>query len=92
MKPRQLLTTNQTRKQKKEGEICIYIHKQLEFTLRNDIDIFNVEIETCFFFKKTVNKRSRNFIITGVQRSPKRDIKVVKNYCKDFLKIKKWKQ
>ena len=38
---------HQTRDNKKGGGICIYIHKQLEFKLRNDTDIFNNEIETC---------------------------------------------
>ena len=40
-------SVHQTRDNKKGGGICIYIHKQLEFKLRNDIDIFNSEIETC---------------------------------------------
>ena len=31
---------------KKGGGICIYIHKQLEFKLRNDTDIFNNETDT----------------------------------------------
>ena len=36
---------HQTRNNKKGGSICIYIHKKLEFKLRNDIDIFNNEIK-----------------------------------------------
>ena len=40
-------SVHQTRDNKKGGGICIYIHKQLEFKLRNDIDIFSNEIETC---------------------------------------------
>ena len=33
-----------------------------------------------------INSKSR--IVTGVYRPPKGDIKVFKNYCKDFLKKK----
>ena len=79
-------SVHQTRKNKKGGGICIYIHKYLEFKLRNDIDIFNNEIETCPV--EIINRKSRNFVATGVYRPPKRDIKVFKNYCKDFLKKK----
>ena len=39
-------SVHQTRDNKKGVSICIYIHKQLEFKLRNDIDIFNNKIET----------------------------------------------
>ena len=35
-----------------------------------------------------INTKSRNFVVTGVYRPPKGDIKVFKNYCKDFLKRK----
>ena len=35
-----------------------------------------------------INSKSRNFVVTGVYRPPKGDIKVFKNYCKDFLKKK----
>ena len=71
---------------KKGGGICIYIHKQLEFKLRNDTDIFNSEIKICFV--EIINSKSRNVVVTGVYRPPKGDIKVFKNYCKDFLKKK----
>ena len=74
----------QTRNKKGVG-ICIYIHKQLEFKLRNNIDTFNNEIETCSV--EIINNKSRNFVVTGVYR-PRGDIKVFKNYCKDFLKMK----
>ena len=40
-------SVDQTRNNEKGDGICIYIHKQLEFNLRNDIDIFNNEIKTC---------------------------------------------
>ena len=35
-----------------------------------------------------INSKSRSFAVTGVYRPPKGDIKVIKNYCKDFLKRK----
>ena len=71
---------------KQGGGICIYIHKQLEFKLRNDIDIYGNEIVTCSV--EIISSKSRNFIVTGVSRPPKGDIKVFKKYCKDFLKKK----
>ena len=63
-----------------------YIHKQLEFKLRNDIDIFNNEIRTCSV--EIITSKSRNFVVTGVYRPPKGDVKVFKNYYEDFLKKK----
>ena len=41
-------SVHQTRNNKRGDGICIYIHKQLEFKLRNDTDIFNSEIKVCF--------------------------------------------
>ena len=79
-------SVHQTRNNKKGGGIYIYIHKQLEFMLRNDIDIFNNEIERCSV--QIINRKSRNFVVTGVYWPPKGDIKLFKNYCKDFLKKK----
>ena len=73
-------SVQQARKDRKGGGICIYINKQLEFKLRNN------EIETCSI--ETINSKSRNFIFTGVYRPLKGDIKVFKNYRKDFLKKK----
>ena len=77
---------HQTRDNKKGHGICIYIHKQLELKLRNDIDIFSNEIEACSV--EIINSISRYFVVTGVYRPPKRDIKVFKNFCKYFLKRK----
>ena len=53
-------SVHQTKNNKKRGSICIYIHKQLEFKLRNDIDIFNYEIEVqkcCFYWRLATTKR-----------------------------------
>ena len=50
-------SVHQTRNNKKGGCICIYIHKQLEFKLRNDIDIFNNDIETCSI--EIINSKSQ---------------------------------
>ena len=79
-------SVHQTRNNKKGSGVSIYIDKQLEFKLRNDIDIFKNEIETCSV--EISNSKSRNFVVTGVCRPPKGDIKVLKNYCKYFLQKK----
>ena len=52
-------SVHQTKNNRKGGGICIYIHKQLEFKLRNDIDIFNNEIETCSV--EIINSKSSQF-------------------------------
>ena len=77
---------HRTRNNKKGGGICISIHKKLEFKLRNDIDVFNNETKTCSV--EIINSKSRNFVITGIYRALKGDIKVFKNYYTDFLKKK----
>ena len=79
-------SVHQTRNNKKGGGICIYIHKQQECKLRNDIDISNNKTETCSV--EIIYSKSRNFVVTDVYRPPKGDIKVFENYCKDFLKKK----
>ena len=79
-------SVHQTRNNQKGGGICIYIHKQLEFKLKNDIYIFNNEIETCSI--EMISSKSRNFVVIDVYRPPKGDVNVFKNYCKDFLKKK----
>ena len=79
-------SVHQTGNNKKGNSIYIYIHKQQECKLRNDIDIFSNKIETCSV--EIINSQSRNFVVTDVYRPPKGDIKVFKNYCKDFLEKK----
>ena len=39
-------SVHQTIKNKKGGGICIYIHKSLDFKIRNDIDKFDDDLET----------------------------------------------
>ena len=79
-------SVHQTRNKKGGGSICINVHKQLKFKLRNDVDIFNNEIETCSL--EIINSKSRNVVGTSVYRPPEGDTKLFKNYCKDFLKKK----
>ena len=79
-------SVHQTRNNKKGGGIYIYIHKQLEVKVKNDIDIFNNEIKRRSV--EIINSKSRNFVVTGVYTLPKGHIKAFKNYCKDLLKKK----
>ena len=79
-------SVHQTRKNKKGGRTCIYIHKRVDFKIRNDIDKFDYDLETSSI--ETVNSKSKNFIITGIYRPPKSDVKELKNYCKNLLKRK----
>ena len=79
-------SVHQTRKGKKGGGICIYIHNSLDFKIRNDIDKFDDDLEACSI--EIVNSKSKIFIITGIYRPPKSDVKLLKNYCKNLLKKK----
>ena len=79
-------SVHQTRKGKKGGRICHYIHNSLDFKIRNDIDKFDDDLETCSI--EIVNCKSKNVIITGIYRAPKSDVKLLKNYCKNLLKKK----
>ena len=69
-------SVHKTRKNKKGGGICIYINKSIHFKIRNDIDLFNDEIETASV--EIVNNNLKNFIITGIYRPPKGNIKFFK--------------
>ena len=80
-------SVHKTRKNKKRGGICIYIHKSIHFKVRNDLALFNDEIETASV--ETVNNILKNFIITGIYRPPKRNIKFFKDYFKELLSKKK---
>ena len=80
-------SVHKTRKNKKGLEICIYIHKSIHFKVRNDVHLFNDEIETASV--EIVNNNLRNFIITGIYRPPKGNIKFFKGYCKELLSKKK---
>ena len=80
-------SVHKTRKNKKGLEICIYIHKSIHFKVRNDVHLFNDEIETASV--EIVNNNLKNFIITGIYRPPKGNIKFFKGYCKELLSKKK---
>ena len=80
-------SVHKTRKNKKGGGICIYIHKSIHFKIRNDVDLFNNEIEAASV--EIVNSSLKNFIITGIYRPPKGSIKFFKDYCKELLSKKK---
>ena len=83
-------SVHQTRNNKKGGGICIYIHKQLECKVRNDIDIFNNGIETSS--AKMINLKFCQSVVTGVYRPPKGDIKTFKNLLQRCTKNEKCKQ
>ena len=76
-------SVHQPRKYKKGDTICVYIHKQLELKLRNYVDIFNDEIETCSV--EFLSSRSKSFTVPGIYRPPKRYTKVFWNYYKKFF-------
>ena len=80
-------SVHKTKKNKKGGGICIYIHKIIHFKVRNDVDLFNDEIETASV--EIVNNNLKDFIITEIYCPPKGNIKFFKDYCKELLSKKK---
>ena len=74
---------HKTRKDKKGGDICLYIHKKLKFNVRDDIDIFNESVETLPI--EILNRKSRNIVIKAAYRPPKGNNKLFKDFCKGFL-------
>ena len=74
---------HKTRKNRKGGGICIYVHKSFKFGVRDDIDMFNESVETLSI--EILNKKSRNIIITAAYRPPRGNNKIFKDFCKDFL-------
>ena len=80
-------SVHKTGKNKKGGGIGIYIHKSIHFKVRNDVDLFNDERETASV--EIVNNNLKNFIITGIYRPPKGNIKFSIDYCKELLSKKK---
>ena len=80
-------SVHKTRKNKKGGGICIYTHKSIYFKIKNDVDLFNDEIETASV--EIFNNNLKNFIITGIYRPPKDNIKFFKDYREELLSKKK---
>ena len=73
---------HKTRKDKKGGDICLYIHKKLKFNVRDDIDIFNESVETLPI--EILNEKSQNIVITAAYRLPKGNNKPFKDFCRLF--------
>ena len=71
---------HETGKNRKTGVICTYIQKSLKFNVRDDIDILNETLSI-----ESLNKKSRNIVITVAYRPPKGNKKLFKDFCKDFL-------
>ena len=72
--------------------MCLYIHKSLKFDVRDNIDIFNESVETLSskFWIQQVSRnikisKFRNIVITAAYLPPKRNNKLFKDFCKDFL-------
>ena len=76
-------TLHETKKDKKGGGICLYIHKNLKFNVRDEIDIFKESVETLTI--EILYRKSRNIVITATYRRPKGNKNLFKDFCKDFL-------
>ena len=80
-------SVHKTRKNKKGGGICIYIHKSIHFKVRNDVVYSMMKLETASV--EIVSNNLKKLIITGIYRPPKGNIKFFKDYCKELLSKKK---
>ena len=74
---------HETKKDKKGGGICLYIHKNLKFNVRDEIDIFKESVETLTI--EILYRKSRNIVITATHRRPKGNKNLFKDFCEDFL-------
>ena len=74
---------HETKKDKRGGGICLYIHKNLKFNVRDEIDIFKESVETLTI--EILYRKSRIIVITATHRRPKGNKNLFKDFCKDFL-------
>ena len=73
---------HETRKDDRQGGgVCIFIRKDLNFNLRNDLDKFDNDIETLTI--EIINEKAKNIVVSGIYRPPRGNI----NNFKDHLKI-----
>ena len=73
---------HQIRKGSKGGGVSIYIHKTLNYKLRNDISICHPDIEALSI--EIIKENKKNLIITGLYRPPRGD---EKNFRKEYKKL-----
>ena len=68
---------HKTSKNQKEDGICIYIHKSLEFNVRDDINVSNESVQTLSI--EILNKKLRNIALAAAFHPPKQ--------ISDYLRI-----
>ena len=74
---------HQTRKNRKGGGVCVFVHEKLSFKLREDLSINCDAIQS--FSIKISNTKSKNIILNTICRPPNGDMKQCESYFKDVF-------
>ena len=74
---------HQTRKNRKGGEVCVFVHKNFSFKLREELNI-NCDAFQSLFIEISSTK-SKNISLNTIYRSPNDDMKQCETHFKDIF-------
>ena len=74
---------HQTRKNRKKGGVCVFVHENLNFKLREDLSINCDAIQSLSI--EISNTKSKNIILNTIYRSSNGDIKQCETHFKDVF-------
>ena len=74
---------HQTRKNRKEGGVCVFVHENLNFKLREDLSINCDAIQSLSI--EISSTKSKNIILNTIYRPPNGDMKQCETYFKDVF-------
>ncbi|XP_065658632.1 uncharacterized protein LOC136083154 [Hydra vulgaris] len=77
------VSIHQPRKTHVGGGVSIFIHKSINFILRNDVNVNDTDCESLCI--EITNKATKNIIINSIYRKPGGNFKIFKSYLKNFL-------
>ena len=81
-------SVNRYRKDKKGGGVSVHILQGITFTLRNDLDYFDSEMETVFIeLDKSVFNTDSNIVIEVIYRMPNSSVDVFNDRISDILNV-----
>ena len=81
-------SVNIYRKDKKGGGVSLYVLQGINFTLRNDLDYFDSEMETAFIeLDKNVFNTDSNIVIAVIYRMPNFSVDVFNYRISDILNV-----
>ena len=81
-------SVNRYRKDKKGGGVSLHVLQGITFTLRNDLDYFDSEMETVFIeLDKSVFNTDSNIVIGVIYRMPNSSVDVFNDRISDILNV-----